>query len=107
MADISRIPNIRTALADNVGVVLSFAAVGGQGAGYLINNGPNECWIAFDAMPAAASYANGRKHMGVGETVNLDDIIFNTIGGLCAGANTAQLEVIGLIRPGNTGQGLA
>jgi hypothetical protein len=106
MADITRQPLIRTALADSLGVVLSFASVGVMGSAYVVNNGPDECWIAFDAVPAVAAYGMNQKHLAMGESLNLDDIAYTTVGALCAGADTAQVEVVGLIRSGSSGQGV-
>jgi len=106
MSDVTREPVIRTDLADSGGIVLDFTGVGVMGALYIINNGPNECWMAFDGNPSAG-YADGQKHLAVGESLNLDDIVYQFIGVICSGGDTAQVEAVGLIRPGGSGQGSA
>lgn len=106
MGSISRTPQIRAGLADAIGVVLSWDAVGEMGAVYIRSIGPDTVFIAFDALPAAASRGDGRFGLEPNEALNLDDISYTTIGLLCAGGETATVEAVGLIRPGNAGQGI-
>jgi hypothetical protein len=106
MPSISRVPVFRSGLADQAGIFLSWVAVSEMGALYIVNRGPDTVFMAFDALPASATIGDGRQSIELGDTVNLDDVSYSQIGLLCAAAETAVVEAIGLIRPGNSGAGI-
>jgi hypothetical protein len=106
MAD-TRLPIFRAGLADSIGIFLSWAVVGLMGSLYIRNRGPDVVFMAFDALPAAATVGDGRFGMQLNEAVNLDDVRFTVIGLLCAAAQTGTVEAIGIIRPGSSGAGIS
>jgi hypothetical protein len=106
MPDVTRQPILRYFAGSAVAGSESFAAVGVMGAAYIVNNGPNPVWLSFDALPVAGAYGDGRKRLAMGESLNLDDIVYTSIGFICAAAQTADVEIVGLIRSGNSGQGV-
>lgn len=107
MASPSRTPQIRAAVATDIGSFLSWTTIAEMGSLYIRNRGANPVFIAFDALPAAASLGNGRIQIQPNEAINLDDISFSQIGMLCAAGLSTSVEGIGVIRPGNAGGGIA
>ena len=95
----TRVPTFKYALIDSAGTLISFTAQ--QGSMYMFNSGPNVCYIGWESIPVAASLGDGKLELRVGMAVNLDDIQVLNIGAKCAAGQTANLSLIGLIRPGN------
>ena len=106
----SNTPVIRyVQVADAGTATLSWATIGIMGSVYIINKGPSVVSMAFDAVPASAAFGDNKKQIAVNEVVNLDDITYTTIGlRSVGGAGVANVEAIGVQRPGtNSGGGAA
>lgn len=104
--DPTRVPIIRAANFTDAGGSLDWTAVGEMGSTYIRNRGPNDCYIAFDAVPAN-TLGDGRIMLPVNEAHNLDDIGFQTIGVRAVVAGNSNVEAYGLQRPGNSSGGVA
>lgn len=110
-----RVPIFKATVADSVGVLLAFGTAippptgSGSfvGAVYIRNAGPDEVFMAWEALPAAASIGDGRFRIRVNEAVNLDGVVLLTLGLLCAALETAVVEAIGMGRPGSSSFGIA
>ena len=103
MAD-PRVPIIKYVAATDAGVIADFTAEGNMGAAYIQNRGANPVYVAFDAVPANTN-GDGRLLLEADRSLNLDDIFFTTVGFRCTAALTANVEVVGLPRPGSSGMG--
>ena len=101
-----RKPVFRAASFGAGGGTLDWSAVGIMGALYLRNAGPDECFIAWDAIPAA-SVGDGRIRLKADEALNLDAVETEFVGVITAGGDTAVLEGVGMPRPGASGFGFA
>jgi len=103
MAD-PRVPIVLHVPATDAGVVADFSASGEMGAAYILNRGGDPVYIAFDAVPANTD-GDGRFLLPNGQSINLDDIRYTTIGFRCTAAVTTEVDVIGTPRSGSSGQG--
>ncbi len=80
------------------------------GALYLQNSGTEACWFtlgsgaAAPAAPAASSGA-GRTALGAGRSLNLDDIAARFISARTAAGLATTLEIVAVLRSGNSGYG--
>lgn len=97
-----RTPIIRFVAATDAGQSANFTDR--MGAAYITNRGTNAVYVAFDAVPANTN-GDGRFLLASGRALNLDDIVYTTIGFRCAAGLTTQVDVIGLPRPGASGVG--
>ena len=77
-----------------------------MGACYILDSGANPVFVAFDATPANTN-GDGRFLLSAGDAINLDDIVYTTVGFRCTAALTTDVFVIGLPRPGSSGTGFA
>lgn len=100
------IPIIKAVAADDVGAYADFSTVSRIGAVYILNLGPDTVYIAYDAMPSA-SFGDGRLQLGANASINLDQIDVIKVGCKCAAGETANVQVVGLPRPGSTSIGVA
>ena len=90
--------------ATDAGQSASFAAEGRMGAAYILNQGAEDVYFSFDAVPANTN-ADGRTRLPSGEAFALDDCLYTTIGFRCPAALTTDVFVVGLPRPGSSGVG--
>lgn len=100
------VPIFRAISVTSAGATLDWTAVTKMGALYLRNAGPDEVFLAWEALPTA-SIGDGRIRLKVDEAINLDAAKYETIGLRTAGADTAVVEAAGFPRPGSSGFGIA
>ena len=103
MAD-PRTPIFKNAAPTDAGVSITFAAEGKMGAAYIINRGANDVYFAFDAIPANTD-GDGRALLPKDQALNLDDIVYTTIGFRAPAGLATIVDVIGLPRPGSSSTG--
>lgn len=106
------VPIIRAATVAVGGTAtLDWSTFGNNMGSLYIHNksGTDGVWLAFDAVPAAATLANGRLELLPEEALNLDAIQYQNVGLRVAGgaAGAVDVEAIGMPRPGSAGTGLA
>lgn len=101
-----RIPIIKAGSFGAGGGLLSWVGESHMGAAYVRNKGPDPAFMAFDAIPGAATTGDGRVEIQVNEAINLDDIKFDELGFITGLGDTAVIEAIGLLRPGSAGTGI-
>jgi len=102
--DATRIPVMRAGVITDAGASLDFSLVGEMGAAYIQNLGPDDVWIAFDAVPANTT-GNGRVQLKSDAALNLDDIGYLLVGARAIALGSATVEVTALRRPGAAGTG--
>jgi hypothetical protein len=100
------VPIFRAASVTSAGAFLDWSAVTKMGALYLRNAGPDECFLAWEALPTA-TIGDGRIRLKVDEAINLDAAKYESIGLRTSGADTAVVEAAGFPRPGSSGFGMA
>jgi len=103
--DAAKVPIMRANTFTDAGGSLDFSASGQMGSAYVINDGPDDAYIAFDAIPPN-TIGNGQIRLQKDRILNLDDIAYSSIGVRAKAAGSCVVQAIGVPRPGNGGAGL-